>query len=172
MSDVNIAEASLNQAHLYRDIRLQALCTDPEVYVDELLPAFDAPTEKWAADIADHNRRVLLAIDDESPDRAVAIQIVNRTRDNRALLHSLYVMPSYRSRGLARRMIKSGIGVAEDEWGANSVYTEVLHTNVRFMQVFESLGFIASGAKIVGRNRYPKPFGEYALTRMPPVTEK
>lgn len=172
MSGISISEASPDQSHLYRDIRLQALCTDPEVYLDGILPAFDAPADKWKADIDNPSKSVLLAIDDEVPDQAAAIQIVNRTRDNRALLNSLYVMPAYRSRGLDRRMIQSGIEVAEATWGVDTVYTEVLHTNARFMRVFEGLGFIASGAKVVGRNCYPKPFGEYVLTRSSSVGTK
>lgn len=163
--EIQIQQADLGDLEKYRNLRLEALSTDPDVYLDDIVEAYEAEDSVWMRDLTDPSRVVLLGIDPLQPEKAVALQKINLTKDRRSLLHGLYVSSSYRSAGLAQKMVETAVQTAQEKWGSQTYYTEILHNNMRLMRLFERLGFVASGARVIGRDRYSRPFGEYVMTR-------
>jgi GNAT superfamily N-acetyltransferase len=166
--NIQIQPANVEHADLYRQLRLQALATDPGSYLDRIDAAYDMPDAFWREDLARPDRRVLLGVDLDDAGTPVAMQAVNLVHNRQALLNGLYVDPDYRGDGLGRRMVEAGIQTAVTEWSPVAVTTEVLHHNSAAMHMFEDMGFATPGAKVVGRSRYGQPFGEYVYTREEP----
>jgi GNAT superfamily N-acetyltransferase len=100
---------------------------------------------------ADPERAIWLARDDAAPLRILASAGVMREtkikRRHIAFIWGVYVTPSARARGLARRVVTAAIDTARAWRGVTSVRLTVSENAPVAHRLYESLGFIAWGVE-------------------------
>ena len=138
---------------------LQALVTDPACFLDAIDHEIGNSSEDWARKITKPNDLTLLGyteIDPNEPDGIVSVNIGK----NYALIHGLYVKPSYRRNGLGSYLVESAIDAARSK-GMPLVRAQTLYGNEPAQKLFENCGFDTRGGKLINRSRYGRQFGGY-----------
>jgi len=133
-------------AMAFKAVRLAALQDSPtafeSVYANELLIADDKWIErarKWGGS----NSRAFLA-NDNGCYCGIAAGTIDPNETSQAYLLSMWVMPSYRQRGVGRLLVNAVL-----DWAATTTATKVVldvtATNEAAIAFYESLGFVKTG---------------------------
>jgi len=163
MPSLKIEVAGIDDVNAYRDLRLQALATNPSSYLDNFMEEYERTTGDWVTKVLKQNGSVLLGYTDVDPNIAIGTQAVNVAK-GQALLHGLYVLPKYRGSGYGIDLIMAGLSHARNQ-GATHAKSHVLYGNERSVTLLESCGFNVDTVTLVDRKRYGKMFGEYTLSK-------
>ena len=130
----------------FKEVRLAALQDSPtafeSVYANELL----IPHEKWierARNWGGPKSRAFLA-NDNGDYCGIAAGTIDPSDATQAYLLSMWVMPSYRQRGVGRVLVNAVVGWAGTT-AARKVVLDVTANNDGAIAFYERLGFVKTG---------------------------
>lgn len=130
---------------LYRQIRLDALSTDPGAFAStyEREVAFDDSV--WRARLRGFGERSGVTLVDEIDDVAVATASIGFTEwDPAPMIMGMWVRPKSRGTGAARRLIDECAAWAREQ-GSESVVLWVVRANAAAIALYTSCDFSATG---------------------------
>lgn len=135
---IRVLEAQPDDVAVYRAIRARALECDAENFIETLAVFQSLPPEVIAARVAD--RRNFVAFQQDEP-RAIAAWRAEpyACESHRGSLFSVFVDPSLRGAGVARRLVECIIDDARGK--ISQLELSVRDGNDRALRLYEKLGF-------------------------------
>ncbi|MBW4720010.1 GNAT family N-acetyltransferase [Saccharothrix obliqua] len=126
----------------WRDMRLNALASDPRAFGSALTVERDYDESRWR-DLL-HPRWGVKVVA-EAPDPIGLVAAVPHAERERALyLYSMWVKPPYRRRGVGEALVAEVLAWAR-EHGWRFVQLRVFRGNVAARRLYERLGFTGDG---------------------------
>ena len=164
MDQIIIKKASISDWKIYREIRLDALKTNPESFGRSYEEEAWRNASEWKKGFKDKNRIKLVALDGE---KAIGV-VVNSFEPLSNLAHvanifSVYVKPEYRGKGISTQLMRRAIGIIKSQKRIKKVKLSVVTKQLAAINLYKRFGF-----KIVGKlirelkvkNRY---YDEYVM---------
>ncbi|SER08770.1 GNAT family N-acetyltransferase [Lentzea albida] len=131
---MQIHQVAPDEWRLWRDIRLEALSSDPEEFGSTLAVEQGFDDAEWRERAAEGLK--VVALDDEP------VALVAATAKPEGLyLYSMWVRPSHRGRGLGEGLLKAVLEWAVEE-GWKVVRLRVWVDNLPARRLYERLGFV------------------------------
>jgi len=135
----------------YRALRLRALREEPLAFSDAFEDEHDLPWDHFEAAMGDSDEHFTLGAFDP---QGILIGLATFKRDQRrkarhkASIHTMYVAPEARGRGLGRRLLERIIDVAR-RLGVEQIHLWVLDpTRSAAFALYQSVGFTQQGALV------------------------
>lgn len=131
---MQIHQVAPDEWRLWRDIRLEALSSDPEEFGSTLAVEQEFDDAAWRERVAEGLK--VVALDDEP------VALVAATAKPEGLyLYSMWVRPSHRGRGLGEGLLKAVLEWAAEE-GWKVVRLRVWIDNLPARRLYKRLGFV------------------------------
>ncbi|MFD4642443.1 GNAT family N-acetyltransferase [Lentzea sp. NPDC058436] len=131
---MQIHQVAPDEWRLWRDIRLEALSSDPEEFGSTLAVEQEYDETEWRERAAEGLK--VVALDDEP------VALVAATAKPEGLyLYSMWVRPSHRGRGLGEGLLKAVLEWAVEE-GWKVVRLRVWVDNLPARRLYKRLGFV------------------------------
>jgi ribosomal protein S18 acetylase RimI-like enzyme len=139
-------------AAAFRELRLQALAEDPATFASTYEDERDTPLAVVAERIAPAQDRAIVGAFD-GPD-LVGLAAWHREEteglEHQGFVWGVFVAPSHRGRGLARRLMRRVIGLARRAQGITELTLIAYADNGHALALYESLGFVIHGRQPTG----------------------
>jgi ribosomal protein S18 acetylase RimI-like enzyme len=139
-------------AAAFRELRLQALAEDPATFASTYEDERDTPLSVVAERIAPARDRAIVGAFD-GPD-LVGLAAWHREEteglEHQGFVWGVFVAPSHRGRGLARRLMRRVIGLARRAQGITELTLVAYADNGHALALYESLGFVIHGRQPTG----------------------
>ncbi len=163
-TDIAIVTLPPDRWDAYRDLRLAALRTDPIAFGETLDRALAHPDALWRDRLADGDRLLRFA---ERDGRLVGLAgaIPDDDRPGVALIVSVFVEPSARGRGVARRLVSTLLEELADRDDVLTARLFVNDTNAAAITVYASLGFAVVGVEPDGIQHAGRSYDELIMER-------
>lgn len=130
----------------YREIRLDALRTDPEAFASTYEREVAFERADWERRLADTEDRPFCTFVDEVNGVAIGTAAIGYTEwDAVPMLVAMWVRPEARGTGSGRRLIDAAMAWAADR-GEAEVVLWVVKDNQPAINLYTSCGFVPSGA--------------------------
>ena len=146
MNRVVIKKAALKDWKDYREIRLDALRTNPESFGSSYEEEFDRTESKWKEKLGDKNRAILLALDGE---KAIGILIIIFESGIKlahiANIFSVYVQPNYRGKGISTELMKEALSLIKSRRGTVKINLHVTTNQLPAINLYKKFGFKIAG---------------------------
>jgi RimJ/RimL family protein N-acetyltransferase len=132
-----------NDAAAFRALRLAALAECPTAFSSSYEEECDIPLAETAQRLApDHNRAIFGAFDGPGLVATVGLQRESRRkRAHKAIIWGVYVAPSFRGRGLGRKLLERALTHARSMPDLMQVTLGVNTANKAAIALYESVGF-------------------------------
>jgi RimJ/RimL family protein N-acetyltransferase len=143
-SDVQIRRLTTNDAHLYREIRLESLRTNPEAY-GSTFEAENAQPLSWFADRIGSCEVFGAFANGEPVGVAGLLRHKGRKEQHKTYLWGMYVRAAWRHAGVGRRLIQTLIDHARSE--VELIQLAVVDNNDQARRLYASLGFVEYGVE-------------------------
>lgn len=138
-------------ASAYRAIMLEAYATEPGAFTATVPEREPLPLDWWVSRVSDHPDAVELvygAFVDERLVGVAGLRFMRRERTrHKAFLFGLFVLPSFRGRGIARALVEAVLGHARSTPGTRVVQLTVRQANASALRLYESYGFRSFGVE-------------------------
>ena len=142
---INIRQFAVDDATIWRTIRLEALANAPLAFSQSLEDA-----EKQT--IEDYRKTVsgpfppFAAFDGATAIGTVGFYILHGPKvSHRGVLWGMYVSPTHRGRGIGRKLIGSVIDYARGR--VEQIHLNVVTTNIAAYDLYRSMGFVDYGVE-------------------------
>jgi ribosomal protein S18 acetylase RimI-like enzyme len=146
-----IRKLTRQDAHVYKQLRLLALTTDPDAYFASL--SEEEKRDEWsiAAEISAHATPFgYYGSFDESNVLRAYVQITpaywSKTQHT-ADVYNLYVHPDSRGSGVATELLMAMLSSLRSEKKTEVLFLSVMHTNTPAISLYKTLGFEQIGTK-------------------------
>ncbi len=142
---MTIRALTVEDVALYREIRLDALRTDPAAFAStyDREAAFD--DSDWRRRLTSTEHRPFCTFVEEADGRAVATAGIGITEwDASPMLEAMWVRPEARGTGAGRRLVEATLDWAKDR-GDAEVVLWVVKDNAPAIALYTACGFVASG---------------------------
>ncbi len=142
MYPILIKKASLNDWKQYKEIRLEALRTNPESFGSSYEEEVRIPIGKWKDKLRNKNSIRLMAILDKNV--VGILVIVFETAINLAHIahiYSIYVKPEYRGKGISTQLMNHAINIIKSKKRIKKVKLSVVTKQVPAINLYEKFGF-------------------------------
>lgn len=151
MNQIVIKPLPSDQWQKYRDIRLEALKTDPTAFGRTYDETAKYPEKRWRKQLeqktSEDNVSMFFAFDGEKIIGMIGLYWRNKPAIKHiAEIHGVFVSPYYRGRGIGKRLMEAVMAVIENNPQFVKIKLGVNTTNSDAIRLYESLGF-----KIVGK---------------------
>ena len=129
---MEIREATTKDWKKIRDLYLVLLKSDPEAFVDEYDEISLRDEDDWVKDVENENGKIFIAVDD---NKFVGMGRINFYEEipEIPVLHKLGVLPEYRGKGIAKKLMK-----AREDWaksmGAEKIRLYVIANRQRTIE--------------------------------------
>lgn len=146
---MEIRKLNANDAQLYYDLRIEALADSPDVFAARLEDAVERPVEQTAESLALAHAVTFGAF--ANGDLCANVTLLRNTApklDHRASVVAVYVTPSARGKGIARRLMQELLHFAAGWDGLERLDLMVASENMPAIALYESLGFKKYGTEI------------------------
>jgi ribosomal protein S18 acetylase RimI-like enzyme len=142
--DVRILKAQ--DAEDYRNLRLEALHTNPEAFSSSYEEEKENSSEFYAnrlqSDLAFH----FGAFENEKLSGIVTLVKENKLKlRHRASIFAMYVTPDQRGSGIGKRLMEEAVNTATNLAGIEQIYLSVVATNESAKRLYTALGFHTFG---------------------------
>jgi RimJ/RimL family protein N-acetyltransferase len=129
-------------AALYRDIRLEALRTEPDAFSSTFDAEQDQPLDTFAARLADST--VFGAFIDGELDGVAGFYVQPGPKHaHKGMLWGMFVRPAYRGTGIGRRLVEAVVAHARQHVELLELF--VVADNWAARRLYQRLGFIEYG---------------------------
>jgi ribosomal protein S18 acetylase RimI-like enzyme len=131
----------------YRDLRLVAVQTRPEAFLDTEEETLAAPDSLWQerleASLKGDDSAVLFAINTKNELVGITAVIFNQKQKIKHSAHivSVFVKPEYQGQGIGRQLLQAAIARARQNPDVEILRLEVMTTNTPAYNLYQSLGF-------------------------------
>ncbi|MGO1060040.1 N-acetyltransferase family protein [Planococcus sp. FY231025] len=133
----------------YRTLRIEALTKDPDAFSASLEDALKAPLQKTESRLSDKAAVTFGAFEDGKLVGNVTLAMEMGTKTgHRASVYAVYVTPSARGKGIARRLMETLIGYAKRHREIEQLYLMVNSANVPAVKLYGHLGFLKYGVDL------------------------
>lgn len=127
--------------------------TSGDIPAIAILEAETFPGDPWSEallhDASVHPDTVFLVAEQTGDNPALAGYCVLRTVLEEGSIDNICVAPAYRRQGLARRLLKEAMAQAGNAHGAQTFTLEVRVSNEAARALYESMGFLNEGIRIL-----------------------
>ena len=138
----HVARLSQGRWAEYRDLRLEALKTDPEAFGSSFEEEADFTEEKWKERMKD----VFFAFVEGTPIGMLGIVFNDRVKQRHtAHIFGVYVTPKHRRTGAGRALLKAALSEARDHGGIVKVQLGVVPEMRAAVALYQSAGFRTVG---------------------------
>lgn len=146
---MEIRQLGPEDAAEYRTLRIEALTNDPDAFGATLQDALDAPLQKTVSRLSDKAAATFGAFDEGKlvGNVTLAMDTGTKTR-HRGSVYAVYVTPSARGKGVARRLLETLIGFAKQQEEIEQLYLMVNSANVPAVKLYGHLGFLKYGVDL------------------------
>lgn len=138
MTDITVRRLTEEDWAEYREIRLRSLAESPEAFVASSQEESDFPEDRWRGRMRRSQR--LLAYADNEATGVASIGTENTAEEHIGELFGLWVSPSARGTGVARRLLEAAAIAAREDDLTHLAYW-VGTDNGRAVAFASSLGF-------------------------------
>lgn len=143
---MEIRELHPKDAEIYINLRLEALRTNPEAFGSSYEEEKDYPIEKTEWRLGDASAHMFGAfIDGRLIGMVTLMREVKNKMKHRANIYAVYVTPSQRGKGVAKRLMEASIRKAKELKEVEQLYLTVVSTNEPAKRLYQSLGFSTYG---------------------------
>jgi ribosomal protein S18 acetylase RimI-like enzyme len=147
---MHIRQLIENDAALFRTLRLRALHEAPHAFTNSYEEYSQQPLESTAQRFRDqvnsHVNFTLGAFQDEQLVGVVGFYRETALKiQHKGTIVSMYVLPEYRSQGIARALLAEAIDRARRLPGLTQLLLGVMETQTTAKHLYESLGFVVYG---------------------------
>jgi ribosomal protein S18 acetylase RimI-like enzyme len=129
----------------FKDIRLQALSSDPDAFESTYTETLALPDDYWMSRLQDTEWICLFAEDHKQIIGMIAAHI--KPKDNTANIYSVYLHKAYRGIGIGKKMMHAILDEVEKHTAIRKVQLSILANNNKLLEYYESLGFIEIAKK-------------------------
>jgi GNAT superfamily N-acetyltransferase len=133
------------EVDLYRQVRLDALRTDPEAFASTVEQESQFDDDTWASRLAGFAGRrggIFVAESEGVPVGMAGVGFSERAGDT--VLWGMWVRPGFRNHGTGRALVDAAIAWAVVEQ-ATTITLWVVRTNTSGISLYEQCGFVATG---------------------------
>ncbi|MEK6894377.1 MAG: GNAT family N-acetyltransferase [Nanoarchaeota archaeon] len=142
MDTIIIKKANLTDWKQYKEIRLDALRTNPESFGSSYEEEVKIPISKWKENFKNKNRVRLIALENK---KAIGILVVVfETAINLAHIaniYSVYVKPEYRGKGVSTKLMNHALEIIKSKKIINKVKLSVVTKQLSAIYLYEKFGF-------------------------------
>lgn len=143
---MEIRTLDAKDAARYRALRIEALTNDPDAFGASLEDALKAPLEKTENRLSAETSVTFGAFEaDELVGNVTLAWETGSKSRHRASVYAVYVTPSARGKGVARILMETLIGFAEQHDEIEQLYLMVTSTNLPAVKLYGHLGFLKYG---------------------------
>ena len=146
---MEIRKLNANDAQLYYDLRIEALTDSPDVFAARLEDAMKRPVEQTAESLALEHAATFGAF--SNGKLCANVTLLRNTApkmNHRASVVAVYVTPSARGKGIARRLMQQLLVFAAGWQGLERLDLMVASENLPAVALYERLGFEKYGIEI------------------------
>ena len=135
----------------YRDLMLRAYRAHPDAFTTSVREAKFRSSSWWAARAGDGSPGSSLVIGAFSASRLVGVvglsfEAREKVR-HKVRLFGMYVLPSFRGRGIGKRLVQRGLAEARRHKDARLVQLTVTEGNSDALKLYEKCGFVRFGVE-------------------------
>lgn len=146
---MEIRKLNANDAQLYYDLRIEALTNSPDVFATRLEDAVKRPVEQTAESLAlEHAVTFGAFADGDLCGNVTLLRHTTPKMSHRASVVAVYVTPSARGKGIARRLMLELLDYAAGWQGLERLDLMVASENLQAIELYEKLGFEKYGTEI------------------------
>ncbi len=133
-------------AVIYRDIRLDALKSNPEAFSSSYAEEKEYPLENFENRLSFGHFFTFGAFVDDKLSGVVTLIIETKIKTkHRAYIVAMYVNPEMRKSGIGRRLMTEAIQMAKEMKEIKQIYLSVTSSNEPAKNLYKSLGFRTYG---------------------------
>lgn len=160
---MEIKKLSPQDAEVYFQIRLEALQTNPEAFSSSYEEEKKQTADKYKDRFQGDNSFTFGAFE-ESKLIGVITLLTEKTLKlrHRATIVAMYVTPSMRGKGIAKKLMNEAINKARTFKGIEQIHLTVVSSNSSAIRLYSSLGFEAYGtekrALKIGKDYFDEDF--------------
>ncbi|WP_071459183.1 GNAT family N-acetyltransferase [Bacillus massilinigeriensis] len=133
-------------AHIYRQIRLDALKNNPEAFASSFEEEQALPEAAFAARLGNESSFTFGAWIGEELAGVVTLSFEKKRKlSHRANIFAMYVTPKNRNKGIAKALMNEAIMTAKSMESIEQVILGVVAGNLSAKKLYESLGFKTYG---------------------------
>ena len=140
--EVEVVRVDASSWQVYRDVRLAMLQGAPRAFWTTYDEAAARTDEEWRA-LVDRSSLWLAMAAGRAVGSVGAFRMPDQPPDE-CILVGLWVDPSARGRGVGERLVQRVVDDATAR-GLSRVLLEVAHENARAVELYERMGFVATG---------------------------
>ena len=160
---MHIRQLHDTDVELYRALRLSSLRESPHAFTNSYEEFSQRALENIAQQFRHYENFTLGAFEDDRLAGMVGFYRENALKlRHKGYLVSMYVLPEYRSRGIARALLIEAINRAQRLPDLKQLLLGVVETQTTAKRLYESLGFIVYGrepdAVKIGDNYFAEEF--------------
>ena len=166
-AQIRLRRLTVDDAALYRELRLEALTNNPDAFSSTIDIERDRPLDRFAARLAENF--VLGAFDGERPVGIAGFYVQPGPKHaHKGMLWGMYVRPETRGAGIGRVLLEAIIAHARDQVEILQLF--VVADNLPARRLYQSIGFVEYG---VERNatKYRGRYHDDVLMALPLVVE-
>lgn len=146
---MNIRKLDARDAAEYRELRIEALTNDPDAFGASLADALEAPLAKTESRLSDESAVTFGAFEEGKLVGNVTLSMETGLKfRHRASVYAVYVAPSARGKGVARRLMEELIAYAKGHDQVEQLYLMVTSTNTPAVKLYNHLGFLKYGVDL------------------------
>ena len=148
---MEIRQLPVEDAAIYRELRLRALREDPEAFGETYEEALANPLarteERLRAQAAPDGSFTLGAFQDGLVGAVTLLREVRVKMRHRAVIVGMYVTPEVRGRGVGRALLSAACARAATLNGLAQLHLAVVMPNAPARQLYRSMGFVPYGVE-------------------------
>lgn len=148
---MHISRLTPTHAAEYRALMLRAYADEPDAFTATVSEREPLPLQWWTSRVSDDpdaSELVLGAFLDARLVGVAGLRFERRERTrHKATLFGMYVLPPFRSRGIARALIEAVLEHARSTPGTRVVQLTVMETNAPARRLYASCGFRPFGTE-------------------------
>lgn len=135
----------------YREIMLRAYADESEAFTATVPEREALPLQWWISRVSDQpdpSEMVFGAFVEAELVGVAGLRFERRVRTrHKASLFGMYVLPTFRGKGVARALVEAVLAQARSTPGTRVVQLKVMQTNTRARLLYASCGFLPFGTE-------------------------
>ncbi|MFM9939090.1 MAG: N-acetyltransferase family protein [Hyphomicrobiaceae bacterium] len=159
-----IRRLSVDDADIWRAIRLEALQSAPEAFGQTYAHAVAQPLESFAKTVGSPNPLMAAFAGDRAIATAGIYTIDGPKSAHRGMLWGMYVAPQYRGKQVGEKLVEAAIAAVAPD--IRQVHLRVVTENVVAYKLYRRLGFVAYGIEPRALSYNGRYYDETMMVRM------
>lgn len=141
MNNLEIIELSSQDWHLFKDIRLEALQSDPDAFGATFIGEASWSDDEWIKRISDPKRFYLFA---KSHDKIIGMVGVAQSKEEKKILIviGMYINKEFRKQGLGKRLLEEALDKARKFEGYDQLKLWVHKDQQPAISLYKSMDFV------------------------------